>query len=639
MISKNQILDLIQDAYIFSIPLLLAQLYFKYTYLRYGGLEILERAINVSDLSLLDYLSLYTFDVIETLFVLPLILIFVGLLAYRFKFFLFSVITGLFLITGVISWTAYHVIGSFPNPSLVLDYFQTLWTDPEIVSPFSILSVGNLVKIALILLVGLMPYLFRHRLSNFYLQGMPMIFTGILLLVPIIVLASMQEQQTVFHQGNIQRMLVSMTPDSDIELPSSEGLNVESLLRTYRENAFPDVAHSSLDRNKTFIKKSKPNVIFVVLETASLDDYDIYSAENDMPYISSLIPNSLISKNHFSAYPYSIRANYSMFSSIYDLPTKDMMVDFLIDEDPLASEALPKVLSNEGYKVKYYFPIKLTQGDKERWMLEYLGFDEIWEGLDHEGAPVTNRRVKNEELMFAEAIKDISIFSERTQPFFLSLVMAIGHAPFPEIEVDGKSQHSRGEKVTALKIYIDHLIEKLVESLKYHGQLENTILVITADHGVRNKVEDPTINLAYSNNRSYNVPLLIHYPAVFNDTREIKWLSSHIDIAPTILSLMGNETSNYLYQGDSMLNPNLRERVTFFWGGHYFGTNAMHYRGKFYMENIVTGEKLVSDKFLFENYSTGRPDDSDGFDIDYLTIMENQKNIQYKWAAFLRARD
>jgi len=62
---------------------------------------------------------------------------------------------------------------------------------------------------------------------------------------------------------------------------------------------------------------------------------------------------------------------------------------------------------------------------------------------------------------------------------------------------------------------MDRLIGKLTAHLKQQGQLDNTMLVITGDHGVRNKVEDPSINLAYSNRRSYNVPLLIFYLPMF----------------------------------------------------------------------------------------------------------------------------
>ncbi len=643
MINRSQFLSLVRDAFIFSLPLLIAQLYFKYTYLRYGGMEILERAIDTSNLGLMQYLSLYALDIAETFVVLPLLLIIAGLLASKFKFVLFQMVTGVLLLAGVISWTAYHVIGSFPNPSLVVDYFQTLWIEPEIVSPFNVLTTAQLIKAAAILSIGFIPFLFRNWLSRNYLRGTSAIFLLALLLLPVVVFSVTEKQATIFHQGNIQRMVVSMLPDSDVELPDSAGLNIDVLKKIYQNNVYPGknvVTGPAAGGTVTVAKKTKPNVVFVVLETASLADYNIFSSKVDMPHTSALLKNSLITKKHFSAYPYSIRANFSMFSSIYDMPTRDMMVDFLIDENPITSDALPQVLSREGYVVKYYFPVRLTQGDKERWMLKYLGFDELWEGLKQANTSAAKSRVTNEELMFDEAIKDIAAFSDNSTPFFLSLVTAIGHAPFPAF--DENNQLSRSQKIMALKKFLDGLIGKLTASLKKAGQLDNTILVITGDHGVRNKVEDPSINLAYSNHRSYSVPLLIHYPPVFKQVHEVDWVTSHIDVAPTVLSLMGHDASKYLYQGESVLNESLKERVTFFWGGHYFGTNSLHHKGNYYMENIVTGVKLISDDFMFENNGADNHVESvtyDAYDINYTDIMSKQKSIQYKWAAYMRGRD
>ena len=124
--SKSQYLDLVRKAIVFSMPLLIAQVYFKYTYLRYGGMEILERATNTSNIGLTQYLSLYSLDVVETPVLVPFILILIGLIVSKSRTVLFQIITGLLLLAGVISWTSYHVIGSFPNQSLARDNFQIL---------------------------------------------------------------------------------------------------------------------------------------------------------------------------------------------------------------------------------------------------------------------------------------------------------------------------------------------------------------------------------------------------------------------------------------------------------------------------------------------------------------------------------
>lgn len=48
-----------------------------------------------------------------------------------------------------------------------------------------------------------------------------------------------QKQQTLFHQGNIERMVLNMMSDSNVELPDLEVLSVGDLKRLYLKSASP----------------------------------------------------------------------------------------------------------------------------------------------------------------------------------------------------------------------------------------------------------------------------------------------------------------------------------------------------------------------------------------------------------------
>jgi len=92
------------------------------------------------------------------------------------------------------------------------------------------------------------------------------------MLLPAVALSLTQQQQTVFHQGNIQRMVLSIVLDSDIELPDSEGLGVTNLQQMYIQNVYPgkNVNNFGADTFKTDTNSARSIVIFIVLETASL---------------------------------------------------------------------------------------------------------------------------------------------------------------------------------------------------------------------------------------------------------------------------------------------------------------------------------------------------------------------------------
>jgi N-sulfoglucosamine sulfohydrolase len=83
--------------------------------------------------------------------------------------------------------------------------------------------------------------------------------------------------------------------------------------------------------------------------------------------------------------------------------------------------------------------------------------------------------------------------------------------------------------------YVDSHLTKMLESLEKRGLLENTIIVLTSDHGMpfpRCKAQE----YEYSN----HVPLAIMWPnGIKSPGRTVKDMTSFIDFAPTFLELAG----------------------------------------------------------------------------------------------------
>ena len=102
---------------------------------------------------------------------------------------------------------------------------------------------------------------------------------------------------------------------------------------------------------------------------------------------------------------------------------------------------------------------------------------------------------------------------------------------------------------------IDREVGRLVEGLRQQGQLDNTIILYTSDHGDRlGSHTGPDGKLRgkgapYAN--AYRIPLIVHWPEgarrrVVSDT-----LVSSVDLAPTILDLAGLPVPHQM-QGQSM---------------------------------------------------------------------------------------
>jgi arylsulfatase A-like enzyme len=86
--------------------------------------------------------------------------------------------------------------------------------------------------------------------------------------------------------------------------------------------------------------------------------------------------------------------------------------------------------------------------------------------------------------------------------------------------------------------YMDDQIARVLDTLRETGVLDDTLLVVTADHG-----EGLGIHKSWGHGQLYqhvlHIPLILWRPGLLPQGRRIQGLTQHIDVAPTILELMG----------------------------------------------------------------------------------------------------
>ena len=186
------------------------------------------------------------------------------------------------------------------------------------------------------------------------------------------------------------------------------------------------------------------------------------------------------------------------------------------------------------------------------------------------------------------------------------------------------------ERGRALMRLQDEWLGELVSVLEKNHMLSNTIIVVTSDHGVRDKVDDPAFNIGMIDEYSYHVPLMIYCPALPKRV-DIPWITSHVDIAPTVLDLLGAEQGRSTEEGAPMWQDDLRGRTTFFLASHYMGADGYFKDNKFYMVKYLAGSAYESPEMHF----TGEPmPEKDANEVKDLTSQLNaiQAAMFYKFA-------
>lgn len=169
---------------------------------------------------------------------------------------------------------------------------------------------------------------------------------------------------------------------------------------------------------------------------------------------------------------------------------------------------------------------------------------DVWQGVDHlQDAPVDGW--KNElRLADADAVRRaLSMLAERPgdRPFFLTLVLADSHKPVrvPPPE-SAKWSELPNPPYQATVARLDEAVGAIEADLEARGLLANTYLVVVADHGEgldRPPHHGPAHGRLVAPSVA-RVPWVVAGPGV-PAGRVVEGLASGVDVAPTLLGLMG----------------------------------------------------------------------------------------------------
>lgn len=177
-------------------------------------------------------------------------------------------------------------------------------------------------------------------------------------------------------------------------------------------------------------------------------------------------------------------------------------------------------------------------------------------------------------------MKDIPFFeqsaaliSEFNQPFFARLITLTNHHPFYLDEEDKMIAEFDSNSGTLNRYfqtvrYTDEAIKIFFEELKEKGLYENSIIVIQGDHyGISSNHDKAMAKYLQKDKISpvdtmhlQSVPFFIHIPNS-NAGQEITKTSGQIDVRPTLLHLLGIDTSEDIQLGRDILSDEFHDFV------------------------------------------------------------------------------
>ena len=412
---------------------------------------------------------------------------------------------------------------------------------------------------------------------------------------------------TVLHDSILLRALrpsSSWTPPADTVLA---GMPAEPIVREYRRLCR---APQPKKDPRYWAAMAGADVLFFVFETGPARCLPIDGPLDDFPALARLRRKAFIAPRHFTTAPVTTLAVLSIFNSLYPAGS-GIAVTKAARTAPLPG--LPLSAARSGYSTEYYvdFPLEAFPDYAEQLRLQ--GFGKV-RGVEtsprrlEQGADLSEReralrpgRAAGTSLR--RSLRQKIAAGRRYLAVFFPMV---GHAPWLDI-FDGRypALYERGRAYMALQ---DRWLGAIMDELERAGRLDRTIIVVTADHGIRTRKEDPDFPVGATDAVSFQVPLLIWAPGAVDATVTIPYPTSHIDIAPTVLDLLGLAEGREFEQGAPVWDARIGGRETYYLGKFITGSDCIYRRGTFYMYHYLTGSLRQSGEMQFRLAGRALPD-------------------------------
>jgi arylsulfatase A-like enzyme len=306
------------------------------------------------------------------------------------------------------------------------------------------------------------------------------------------------------------------------------------------------------------------NVVIVILESTAAQYLAGYGAKDDAtPNLTALGRRSILFEHSYAVYPESIKGLFALLCS--RSPALDVPVEA---HASAPCDSLPRLLGANGYQTGLFHSGRFS----------YLGMSELLarQGFGTlEDAGAIGGNVKSSFGVDEPSVvrRILSWIDERPagRKFLLVYAPVAGHHPYasPEVGPFGPREEL-GMYKNALH-YGDRSLGVFLDGLRARGLDTETLVVVFGDHGEAFGQHDANFGHSiFIYEENIRIPLIVGLASGATGAAavRVRRLASVIDIAPTILDLLGMPRAP-LHEGASLLEP--RDRMALFYTDYTLG--------------------------------------------------------------------
>jgi len=338
------------------------------------------------------------------------------------------------------------------------------------------------------------------------------------------------------------------------------------------------------------------NVVIIIIDAFRPNNLSLfgYNKETDKN-LKAIAKEGILFKNFFASSNATAPSLMSIFTGKF--PNNHGIVH----QFPYTKEEEIEKMYKER---KFWFPSFLKEKGYTTIAIDWIGmffedgFDYYKEREEWQGKSKVASKFSPAEDTMDLAISKIK---EAKGPFFSFIHFWDTHFPFPTIEykadekdinevleeIEDEAQKEFFKKrvtISNTNVYsvndmigkydasieeVDKQIGKLEQYLKEKGLWDDTIFIALGDHGTSLTEHGIYFSSSSLFDETIRVPAIAHFPGL--GQKEVEGFAQNIDIAPTILELLGEDIEGKQFDGKSMVNliknnEEIRDKVIFFDG-------------------------------------------------------------------------
>jgi hypothetical protein len=492
---------------------------------------------------------------------------------------------------------AFMQLGTFASADVLSTAWGWVRLHPQSLRAYVTLNVGFvlLVSSAGIALPAALPYAARRNRALAKLQRQLPAFALASVLCGLVCapIAALRFGERAFPVHGYWADVAGAAWAAQTATPLALAIPPESrLLSQYQKLAFyPPPAAAAQWLHPELEARRRPRHLLVVgLETAPRAFYPLTTAA-DLPTFARMTEHAIVSEHHYTTSPYTRIANFSMLSGLY-APPAGLPGRF----GAIASDGFASVLRTRGYETSYVdsWVLDWLPGSGERAQAQQLGFDTVIDSAVRRDDGVFEVLQAAEQVAFDRAFARIAHAQEHGHKAAVFVGTMLGHSPWPAAQ--GQESLDGAARLHQIALVFDRLFAQLLERLAQHGLSEEIIILVVGDHGLRYADEFESLGRSYSHSDlSFNVPFLLYAPGLIDATLQLPYATSHIDISPTLLHLVGESIQGLLYDGGYVLDGRLANRVLYLSNSRLGPLDGLQYRGRHITYHALSGVAALGD--------------------------------------------